>query len=68
MPALIKAIVLYFYILPKESISKVVKNAFYFILKALFFLVIFNFLYLTHFPDSKGHMKVDKYDVMNWLA
>ena len=44
MPALIKAIVLYFYILPKESISKVVKNAFYFILKALFFLVIFNFL------------------------
>ena len=52
----------FLYMLPKESILKIMKNAFYFLYKALFILEIFNVLlffsfFIPHFPDSKGHTK-----------
>ena len=50
------------YILPKKIISKVMKNAFYFIQKALFVLEIFNFLFFPsfpHFSDLKAQIKLE---------
>ena len=48
------------------------KNAFYFIKIAIFVLEIFKYLYFfpsfRHIPDSKGQMKGNNYDVMNWPA
>ena len=63
---------LFFTFLPNNSTSKTMKNAFYFIKIAIFVLEIFKYLYFfpsfRHIPDSKGQMKGNNYDVMNWLA
>ena len=49
---------LFFMFPPKKSISKIMKNAFNFIKKALFALEVFkfskNFPFLSTFPDSKS--------------
>ena len=55
-----KAFALYFYIIPKESISKIMKNKFYlieklFLFSSYSFFVIFPF---PQFPDPKGQMKL----------
>ena len=62
---LVSAIFFYFLKIfsPNDSPSRIIKNVFYFIKKALFILEIFKFLHffhsLPHFPDSKGQMEVD---------
>ena len=52
-----------FYFSLSDRPSKTMKNVFYFILKALFVLEIFKFLYFfpsfPHCPDSKGQMEVE---------
>ena len=58
---------------PNDSPSKSMKNAFYFIEKALFVLKIFNFLYFFPFLSTLSRHKSTSgsgiiYDVMNWLA
>ena len=48
---------------PNGSILKAMKNAFYFIWKAVFVLKLFKLLeffpFLSHFSDSKGQMQVE---------
>ena len=58
----IESCVYFFYILPK-SISKIKKNGFYFVEKALFVLEIFDFLdffpFFQQFRDSKDQGKLE---------
>ena len=57
----------------KESSIKILKNAFYFMLKALFLLEIFNFLsllfvYVEKRLDKKGKVNFKIYDVTHWTT
>ena len=58
---------------PNDSPSKTIKNVFYFIVKALFVLEIFNFLSFFPFLSTRSRFKMTNgsgiiYDVMNWPA
>ena len=51
-----------------ESPLKMMKNAFYFMLKALFILELFTFGYIERWVDKKVMVNFKIYDFTNWTT